>query len=142
MNVMKKAWAISRKGQKQFGGKVKEYFAQALKMAWSIAKKGMNNFTSVFNAIEKDAKKQAQEFFKGYIQLMKSRGVDISNLKDTSATMCAPNNLEVSTYVLCEQCSWVDGVATYRMGIFIKDNNGSKLINREEINFKESDYIC
>ena len=41
MNVMKKAWAIAYKGQKQFGGKVKEYFAQALKMAWSIVKKGM-----------------------------------------------------------------------------------------------------
>lgn len=41
MNVMKKAWAIARKGQKQFGGKVKEYFAQALKMAWSIVKNGM-----------------------------------------------------------------------------------------------------
>lgn len=41
MNVMKKAWEIARKGQKQFGGKVKEYFAQALKMAWTIVKKGM-----------------------------------------------------------------------------------------------------
>ncbi|EJR51715.1 hypothetical protein IIO_06174 [Bacillus cereus VD115] len=41
MNVMKKAWKIARKGQKQFGGKVKEYFAQALKMAWSIVKNGM-----------------------------------------------------------------------------------------------------
>lgn len=41
MNVMKKAWGIARKGQKQFGGKVTEYFAQALKIAWSIVKKGM-----------------------------------------------------------------------------------------------------
>lgn len=41
MNVMKKAWEIARKGQKQFGGKVKEYFAQALKMAWVIVKNGM-----------------------------------------------------------------------------------------------------
>ncbi|MFI8680420.1 hypothetical protein [Bacillus thuringiensis] len=142
MNVMKKAWAIARKGQKHFGGKVKEYFAQALKMAWSIVKKGMNDFTSIFNAIEKDAKRQAQEFFKGYIQLMQSRGVDIRNLKDTSATMCAPNDPEVSTYVLCEQDSWVDGVATYRMGIFVQYSDGRRLINQEEITFKESDYIC
>ncbi|PFJ09068.1 hypothetical protein COD67_15195 [Bacillus cereus] len=41
MNVMKKAWEIARKGQRQFGGKVKEYFSQALKMAWNIAKKEM-----------------------------------------------------------------------------------------------------
>ncbi|HHB3507859.1 TPA: hypothetical protein ACORDH_004993 [Bacillus cereus] len=41
MNVMKKAWEIAHKGQKQFGGKVKEYFTQALKMAWVIVKNGM-----------------------------------------------------------------------------------------------------
>lgn len=40
-NVMKKAWEIARKGQQKFGGKVKEYFAQALKMAWAIAKNEM-----------------------------------------------------------------------------------------------------
>lgn len=38
MNLMAKAWEIARKGQNQFGGNVKEYFAQALKMAWSIVK--------------------------------------------------------------------------------------------------------
>ncbi|ARK23559.1 hypothetical protein SporoP37_01850 [Sporosarcina sp. P37] len=37
-NVMNKAWQIARKGQKQFGGKVKEYFAEALKLAWAIYK--------------------------------------------------------------------------------------------------------
>lgn len=40
-NVMRKAWEIAREGQKKFGSKVKEYFAQALKMAWIIVKKGM-----------------------------------------------------------------------------------------------------
>lgn len=33
-NVMTMAWEIARKGVAQFGGKVKEYFAEALKMAW------------------------------------------------------------------------------------------------------------
>lgn len=37
-NVMTKAWEIAREGQKKFGGKVKEYFAQALRMAWAIVK--------------------------------------------------------------------------------------------------------
>lgn len=39
-NVMAKAWEIARKGQKNFGGKVKEYIAQALRMAWALNKKG------------------------------------------------------------------------------------------------------
>lgn len=38
MNVMVRAWEIAREGQNKFGGKVKEYFAQALKMAWAEKK--------------------------------------------------------------------------------------------------------
>lgn len=38
MNVMKKAWEIAKDGVAKFGGKVKEYFAEALRIAWSIAK--------------------------------------------------------------------------------------------------------
>ena|SRR5690625_2261788 len=41
-NVMKKAWEIAKEGQKKFGGKVKEYFAEALRMAWALVKKGMD----------------------------------------------------------------------------------------------------
>lgn len=36
--IMIKAWKIAREGQNSFGGKVTEYFAQALKMAWAQAK--------------------------------------------------------------------------------------------------------
>lgn len=39
MNVMKKAWEIAREGQKKFGGKVSEYFAEALRIAWALFKK-------------------------------------------------------------------------------------------------------
>lgn len=42
MNVMRMAWEIARKGAARFGGKVKEYFAEALKMAWTIIKKTHN----------------------------------------------------------------------------------------------------
>ncbi|MFA8439282.1 hypothetical protein [Pueribacillus sp. YX66] len=38
-NIMKRAWEIARKGQEKFGGKVSEYFAEALKMAWAETKK-------------------------------------------------------------------------------------------------------
>ena len=40
-NVMTRAWEIAREGVKKFGGKVKEYFAQALVMAWAEIKKGV-----------------------------------------------------------------------------------------------------
>ena len=33
-NLFKNAWAIARQGQKQFGGNVKQYFAEALKMVY------------------------------------------------------------------------------------------------------------
>lgn len=38
MNVMKRAWAIAKKGAKKFGGNVKEYFAESLKIAWEEVK--------------------------------------------------------------------------------------------------------
>lgn len=38
-NVMKRAWEIAKEGQKKFGGKVKEYFAESLKMAWAESRK-------------------------------------------------------------------------------------------------------
>lgn len=37
-NVMVRAWEIAKEGVKKFGGKVKEYFAQALTMAWAEVK--------------------------------------------------------------------------------------------------------
>lgn len=40
-NVMTLAWEIARKGQKKFGGKVKEYIAEALRQAWRIVKNAM-----------------------------------------------------------------------------------------------------
>lgn len=36
---MTKAWEIAKKGQKKFGGKVREYLAGALKMAWALSRK-------------------------------------------------------------------------------------------------------
>lgn len=39
-DVMVKAWEIARKGHAKYGGKVSEYFAEALKLAWAIIKAG------------------------------------------------------------------------------------------------------
>lgn len=40
--IMSNAWKIAKEGQKTFGGKAREYFAQALKMAWAQAKNGLD----------------------------------------------------------------------------------------------------
>lgn len=37
-NVMAKAWEIARGAVNKFGGKVSEYFSQALRMAWAYCK--------------------------------------------------------------------------------------------------------
>src|SRR5699024_10394838 len=37
-NVMTRAWEIAREGYIKFGGKVVEYFAEALRMAWAEVK--------------------------------------------------------------------------------------------------------
>jgi hypothetical protein len=44
--VMQQAWKIAREGVAKFGGKVKEYFAEALKIAWELAK-GLKNVKDV-----------------------------------------------------------------------------------------------
>lgn len=36
--IMRNAWIIARKGQRKFGGKVSEYFAEALKISWKLYK--------------------------------------------------------------------------------------------------------
>lgn len=62
MNVMKRAWTIARQGQEKFGGKVKEYFAQALKMAWKEVK-------THANLIQK-----ANDLYENYIQNILNKG--------------------------------------------------------------------
>ncbi len=66
---MTRAWEIAKKGQKRFGGKVKEYFAQALVMAWKEAKlaamkqeKGLKIYSDyINNVIGKGGKIVSQE---------------------------------------------------------------------------------
>lgn len=47
MNVMQRAWKIAKQGVEKFGGKVKEYFAQALCMAWVEIKKGADKMVEL-----------------------------------------------------------------------------------------------
>src|SRR5690625_3027579 len=51
-NVMTNAWGIAHEGVEKFGGKVSEYFAEALKIAWSLFKKGGNKMNEVKGTIK------------------------------------------------------------------------------------------
>lgn len=51
-NVMTNAWEIAYEGVEKFGGKVKEYFAEALRIAWDLFKNGGNDMNKVKGIIE------------------------------------------------------------------------------------------
>lgn len=51
-NVMTRAWEIAREGVQKFGGRIKEYFAQALVMAWAEIKKGVEKVEKTFATLE------------------------------------------------------------------------------------------
>lgn len=60
-NIMKRAWEIAREGFIKFGGKVKEYFAEALKLAWAEAKQ-----PAVKEVTVQDLNKALEEMYGGY----------------------------------------------------------------------------
>lgn len=66
-NVMKQAWAIARTGQKNFGGRVSEYFAEALRMAWRIAK-GMEDLR-IDNEVREVSGREWQNYGKHRVYL-------------------------------------------------------------------------
>lgn len=59
--VMIKAWEIARNGQEKFGGKVSEYFAEALKMAWALIKKGVNKMANDLKVIAREIEEAFME---------------------------------------------------------------------------------
>lgn len=60
-NIMKRAWEIAKSGVEKFGGKVKEYFAEALKMAWAEAKQPATKEVTV-----QDLNEALEEMYGGY----------------------------------------------------------------------------
>lgn len=92
--IMSKAWKIAREGQKAFGGKVREYFAQALKMAWaqakntidieSLEKKGFNRWTKgdmdrLYFSLEKSGALELDYYKSGNLRSADLNGKRISN---------------------------------------------------------------
>lgn len=91
--IMSKAWEIAREGQKEFGGKVTEYFNEALKMAWAQAK----------NTIDIDAleKKGFNRWTKGnmdrlYFNIEKSGYLDVDYYKTGNVRSAYLNGERIS----------------------------------------------
>lgn len=64
MGVMKKAWQIAKEAVGKFGGKAREYFAEALKEAWKQA--SVEKMVEVFKAAKiklKGTKRQVEVAF-------------------------------------------------------------------------------
>lgn len=92
--LMKNAWNIAREGQKNFGGKVSEYFAEALRMAWAQAKNGLDiealeakgfnrwtkgNFDRLYFSIEKSGALDLDYYKSGNLRAADLEGKRISN---------------------------------------------------------------
>ncbi len=121
--IMVNAWEIAREGQKSFGGKVRDYFAQALKMAWAQAKGSID--------IEALEKKGFNRWTKGnmdrlYFSLEKSGALELDYYKS--------GNLR-SAYLDGERISNAEACRLLAVKCFIDLKKGNKLVvqyGREE----------
>ena len=96
--IMSKAWEIAREGQKAFGGKVSEYFSQALKMAWAQAKNSIN--------VEDLEKKGFNRWTKGdmdrlYFNLEKSGDLELDYYKNGNLRAADLNGERISNAEAC-----------------------------------------
>jgi|GEM_PF-3601407 len=92
-NIMVNAWRIAREGQKAFGGKISEYFAQALKMAWAQAKNGLD--------IEVLEKKGFNRWTKGdmdrlYFNIARSGHMEVDHYNTGNISHAAIDGEEIS----------------------------------------------
>jgi len=120
---MTRAWEIAREGVAKFGGKVKEYFAQALVMAWAEIKKGVKKVKTHFEAY-KEVKTFSKQHFAEYVNDMKSKGVKVSNVTSDSADMVAPNGLVVRAYAIVPDATVDGGVVKFHSIINVALPNG------------------
>lgn len=114
--IMVNAWKLAREGQKKFGGKVTEYFAEALKMAWAQAE----------NTIDVDAleKKGFNRWTKGnmdrlYFNIEKSGYLDVDYYKT--------GNMR-SAYLNGERISNAEAYRLMSVKCFIDLKNGNKMV--------------
>ncbi|WP_019156821.1 hypothetical protein [Robertmurraya massiliosenegalensis] len=139
-NVMTRAWEIAKEGVKKFGGKVKEYFAQALVMAWAEMKKGADKVKTHFDAV-KEAKEFSKKNFDGYVAQMNKKGVKTTYRTSESISMIAPNGLEAIAYVETSNGKKINGTITFESYIFVRLASGKvQRAGTKTIKFNESDY--
>ena len=96
--IMSNAWKIAKEGQKEFGGKVSEYFAQALKMAWAQVKNGLD--------IEALEKKGFNRWTKGdmdrlYFSLEKAGVLELDYYKSGNLRSADLNGERISNAEAC-----------------------------------------
>lgn len=121
--IMSKAWEIAREGQKVFGGKVSEYFAESLKMAWAQVKSSIS--------IEALEKKGFSRWTKGdmdrlYFSLEKSGALELDYYKSGNLRSADLEGERISNAEACRLLA---------VKCFIDLNNGNKLVvqyGREE----------
>lgn len=121
--IMSKAWEIAREGQKAFGGKVSEYFAEALKMAWAQAKNTID--------IEALEKKGFSRWTKGnmdrlYFNIEKSGDLELDYYKSGNLRSADLEGERISNAEACRLLA---------VKCFIDLKNGNKLVvqyGREE----------
>jgi hypothetical protein len=131
---MTRAWEIAREGAKKFGGKVKEYFQQALVIAWAEIKKGVAKVKTV-SEMYKEAKAFSKENFDGYVATMKAKGVKVNCITADSAEMVAPNGLAVKAYVETSSARKENDVVTFYSTIFYEVKGGRKTAGQKKISF-------
>lgn len=142
-NVMKRAWEIAREGVKKFGGKVKEYFAEALKMAWAEFKKGVKKVSKseAMRKMKKAVKEFRKEFFDGYIAHMESKGVKVKRITSDSANLVAPNGITTIAYADVPQGRKInDDVYEYDFGICFEYNGKLNNGGVKTVRYKLSDF--
>lgn len=114
--IMVNAWKIAKEGRKAFGGKVSEYFAEALKMAWAQAKNTID--------IEALEKKGFSRWTKGnmdrlYFSIEKSGSLDLDYYKSGNLRSADLNGERISNAEACRLLA---------VKCFIDLKNGNQLV--------------
>lgn len=81
-NVMTRAWEIAKKGQKRFGGKVKEYFTHALVIAWTEYKSKAAQLAAI------EAK--GLNIYNKYIKHLITKGATLLSKENTNVVLSIP----------------------------------------------------
>lgn len=91
--IMSNAWKIAKEGQKAFGGKVSEYFAEALKMAWAQAKNTIDIAALEQNGFSRWSKSDMDRL---YFNIARSGHMDVDYHKTGNISFAAIDGEEIS----------------------------------------------